>query len=275
MSPASTSRGPVKRAKARITVQPSPSNRSWLSTGAISAITAATWSFTAREIHLRLDAATPRKPAPLRLGRLGRRDQRLRRHAARVQAVAAHLARLDQHDARAHLHGPRRDRQAARPGADHADVRLDPLHSTIPFRKAFSTIGSAARAASPRSGNRTGGVKMMPRSGVSPRAKTSPRPEPTEVKTRAPGMMPRKVDDRKAIQARCRRRPESGSPEERHQRHQPHQEQDRPFVFPQGRLQPGGLAACRRSTRRDRPSPKPERAARKTRTAPVRRAERR
>jgi hypothetical protein len=48
-----------------------------------------------------------------RLGHLARGDQRLGRHAAVVQAVAAHLALLDQHHPGAHLHGARRHRQAA------------------------------------------------------------------------------------------------------------------------------------------------------------------
>ena len=40
-------------------------------------------------------------------------------------------------------------------------------------------MGSADSAASPRSGPRTGAVKITPRSGVSPRAKTSLNPAPT------------------------------------------------------------------------------------------------
>ena len=51
-----------------------------------------------------------------------RRDQRLGRHAAVVQAVAAHLALLDQHDLGAHLHRAGGNREPARARADHAQI---------------------------------------------------------------------------------------------------------------------------------------------------------
>ena len=56
----------------------------------------------------------------------GRREQRLGGHAAVVQAVAAHLAGLDQHRAGAHLAGAGGHRQAGGAAADDADVRLEP-----------------------------------------------------------------------------------------------------------------------------------------------------
>lgn len=59
-------------------------------------------------------------------------------------------------------------------------VSITPI-SQAPLRKRFRTIGSADRAASPRIGPSTCGAKMMPRSGVLPAAKTSPKPAPTEV----------------------------------------------------------------------------------------------
>ena len=63
-----------------------------------------------------------------RPGRQGRGaggcEQRLRRHAAPVQALAAHLALFDEDGGRAHLGRARGDRQAGRTGADHADVDL-------------------------------------------------------------------------------------------------------------------------------------------------------
>ena len=58
---------------------------------------------------------------------------------------------------------------------------------------AYGLVLLSCASVGPRIGPRTAGVKRMPRSGVSPRAKTSPRPDPTEVKTSAPGMMPRTV----------------------------------------------------------------------------------
>jgi len=60
---------------------------------------------------------------PLRLGGLGGGQQRLRRHAAVVQAVAAHLAGLDQHGFGAQLGRPGGDAEARGAGTDHADVR--------------------------------------------------------------------------------------------------------------------------------------------------------
>ena len=69
---------------------------------------------------LRLDAERRRRPQ--RLGALGRGDHRLRRHAADVEAVAAHLAFLDQHHRHAERGGRGRDRQAAGAGADDAEV---------------------------------------------------------------------------------------------------------------------------------------------------------
>ena len=55
------------------------------------------------------------------------REQRLGRHAAVVQAVAAHLVLLDQRHGDAELGGGRRHREASGPGADHAqvDARLE------------------------------------------------------------------------------------------------------------------------------------------------------
>ena len=49
------------------------------------------------------------------------------------------------------------------------------------FRSFLTAMGSTASTASPRIGPRIWGSKTMPRSGVSPRAKTSPRPAPTHV----------------------------------------------------------------------------------------------
>ena len=63
-------------------------------------------------VDLRLDAGDAEFVAVrMRVRALGRRDQRLRRHAAVVQAVAAHLVLLDQHDLAAEGRRRRRDRQ--------------------------------------------------------------------------------------------------------------------------------------------------------------------
>ncbi len=181
--PACTSSGEVKRAQARITRTPSPSNRSWLSMGAMVSMVRATWSLTAAEVDLGDDRRDPEaRPCRHRMRRLGRRQQRLRRHAAMVQAVAPHLGPFDQHHARAHLRRTCRDRQPARSCADHADIRLDPLHLRYPSRRrARITMGSAASAQRPRIGPRICGSNRSPRFGVSPRSNTSPRPAPTQV----------------------------------------------------------------------------------------------
>jgi hypothetical protein len=66
---------------------------------------------------------------------VARRQQRLGRDTAVVEAVPAHLVALDQDDLRAHLDRARRDGEAAGPGADDADVGLDTGHCDGPFGK--------------------------------------------------------------------------------------------------------------------------------------------
>ena len=56
---------------------------------------------------------------------VGGGDQRLGRHAAIVQAVAAHLALFEQHDLEAQLGGAGGHRKSARPRPDHHEVRLE------------------------------------------------------------------------------------------------------------------------------------------------------
>ena len=61
------------------------------------------------------------------LGALGRREQRLGRQRAAVEALAAHLGFFDQHHIDAEGGRRGRRREAARAGADDADVRFDLL----------------------------------------------------------------------------------------------------------------------------------------------------
>ena len=61
------------------------------------------------------------------------------------------------------------------------------------FRRNFSKIGRADSAANPKSGSSTGAEKITDRSGLSPRAKTSPKPAPIEVKTKVAGKIPSSV----------------------------------------------------------------------------------
>jgi hypothetical protein len=67
-----------------------------------------------------------------RVGVLAGGDQRLRRHAADVEAVAAHLAFLDQHHRHAERGGRGGDRQAAGAGADDAEIGRELLgHASV------------------------------------------------------------------------------------------------------------------------------------------------
>jgi hypothetical protein len=66
--------------------------------------------------------AVPRRLRPLRRG-----QQRLRRDATIIEAVAAHLGALDQHGLHPELRRARGDGEPARPGADDADIGGDAL----------------------------------------------------------------------------------------------------------------------------------------------------
>jgi hypothetical protein len=61
------------------------------------------------------------------MGVLARRDHRLGRHAAVVEAVAAHLALFDENDIDAESGGGCSDREAAGAAANYADVRCQPV----------------------------------------------------------------------------------------------------------------------------------------------------
>ena len=70
--------------------------------------------------------------APRGLRHAGRRDQRLRRHAAHIEAIAAHPVALDQHHRRAHLRSARGDAEPARPRSDDAEIDPVLLHRRAP-----------------------------------------------------------------------------------------------------------------------------------------------
>src|SRR6056297_1847830 len=131
----------------------------------------------------------------LRVGSLAAGDQRLGGHAAEIEAVSTHPVALEQYDARPHLHGPRGDGEAARAGPDNQQIRCQFMHSQISLfpRMALISIGIAASAASPSMGPMICGSHRSDRSGVSPRSNTSPKPTPIQVKTSAPGMIPKTV----------------------------------------------------------------------------------
>ena len=95
----------------------------------------------------RLDAEPPAGSDCVRGMRGG--EQRLRRDAAGVEALAAHFAALDQCRAHAELGRDRRDRKPGRAGADHAQVEaVVAAQSAAPSRS-----GSSARLLISRSGS--------------------------------------------------------------------------------------------------------------------------
>ena len=80
------------------------------------------------EIDRRVDLLDPEgRGRAHRVCPFSRCDHRLGRHAAIVEAVAAHLAAFDQHDVDAEGGRRRGDRQPARSGPDDADVRREML----------------------------------------------------------------------------------------------------------------------------------------------------
>ena len=90
--------------------------------------------------------------------------QGLARHAAEVQAVAAHPVALDQRHAQAELRGDRGDREAGGACPDHRQIEI--RHRDRFHRR--QTTGSRDKAASPISGPRMRGEKITERSGLSP-----------------------------------------------------------------------------------------------------------
>src|SRR5579863_2687234 len=97
-----------------------------------------------------------------------------------VEAIAAHLATLEEHGARAQLRGARRHREARRSGAHDADVAVDPLaHRSAARRSRRHAAGARESSARPRIGIRIGGLKMTPRLGFPPWSRILPRPPPT------------------------------------------------------------------------------------------------
>ena len=99
---------------------------------------------TTRKVDFRFaggDAERRATPNGMRVAR--RRDQRFRRYAAVVEAVAAHLVALDQHDLAAELCGTGCYRETARARADDAKVGAnDFAHGAV---SAFALRGANAR----------------------------------------------------------------------------------------------------------------------------------
>src|SRR5208282_4675477 len=105
-----------------------------------------------------------------------RGEQRLRGHAAKVQAIATHGTTLDQHDLGTHLCGAGGDRQPARSGPYDAKIGCqDPGHAVLLPRQRLYPTGINARMASPTIGTSTLGRKTILGSGS---ATTLPSPLP-------------------------------------------------------------------------------------------------
>jgi hypothetical protein len=67
------------------------------------------------------------------LGALTGGEQRLRGHATIIEAVAAHAALLNEHDWNTELSRRGSHREAPRPCADYAEVRLKHLFHVMPL----------------------------------------------------------------------------------------------------------------------------------------------
>ena len=120
------------------------------------------------EVDLGAPARRRRTASRLRdrsCARLAGRDQRLRRHAAGIEAFAAHLALFDQHDRHAERGGGRRDRQAAGAGADDADVGGEQFGHALSCTL-FESAGAGGRRA-PRSRFTTTGISASTPSAAS------------------------------------------------------------------------------------------------------------
>src|SRR6185437_8279156 len=125
-------------------------------------------------------------------------QQGLRRNATIIEAIAAHLAGFNEDSRGAKLRRPGRHRQARGAAADHADVRFQQPHhrsrgEARRRRRNFTTIGTAARMASPTSAPLTCGVSRLLRLRSTPVSSTLPNPAPMVVKIAVAGMMPMKV----------------------------------------------------------------------------------
>src|SRR3954453_24227864 len=78
-----------------------------------------------------------------------RSEQGFRRHAAEIEAIAAHEAAFDQNRAGAHLRRSGSDREPGRARADDAKIRLDPLrHSPVRSAEPLMAPGADRRRAS-------------------------------------------------------------------------------------------------------------------------------
>src|SRR5690606_32384963 len=146
------------------------------------------------EIDLRFNRDNAERRTPAAGMRMpGRGDQRLGRHAAMVQAIAAHQAAFDQHHAHAESRRARRGGQPGSAGADDAQVRIEsaghgpPVFGrlasvSLPPRSRFTMPGSRATMPSAAKAMRISGVTRSDGVISSPAAAsmTLSRPRPSQ-----------------------------------------------------------------------------------------------
>ena len=117
--------GAMKWAEASITSTPMPRKRAAESFGAMRAMAPWTCARTPAQSISGGGRRMPKRAGAARLGRgVGGGEQRLRGHAAVVQAVAAHPAALDQRDLQPEPGGDGGHREPGRAGADHHHVEV-------------------------------------------------------------------------------------------------------------------------------------------------------
>ena len=137
----SNASGPTKRPSPKITSTPRPRKRSGLSLGSMPLITLGDALHHAGEIRLRR-SGVERPPVGMShlVGDARRLEQRLRRHAAVPEAVAAELVLLDERDLGAERRAAGGDDQSARAAADYRQVEFGLRHrvSSFPIGESYT-----------------------------------------------------------------------------------------------------------------------------------------
>jgi len=120
--------------------------------------------------------------------RVGGGDERFRRDAAPVEAIAAHFARFEQYDLQAELRRAGGDGEPRGARADDADVGLVILHgagSVFGLRSALARIGKSDKTINPTIGKMISGANNSARpcaagSAETPASNAARNPLPTE-----------------------------------------------------------------------------------------------
>ncbi len=106
------------------------------------------------DVRLGQVQAEPSRP-PCRFGSVRGGEQGLARHAAEVQAIAAHPVTLDQRHAQAELRGDSGHRETRGAGTDHRQIEFrHPIVSTAATRPAAGTVPPGRPAGQEREGRK-------------------------------------------------------------------------------------------------------------------------